>query len=244
MPKASTFYEPRSHALPCPWPVAGDALRAVRPRPGAASPILRDAGQQRSHAQGLPECDTPFLVWCAAHGVEPLSAVEPIHVAAFVKVLEKEFSAPTVKQHLAALRMLFDWLVTGHILDTNPAHAVRGPKHVVRKGKTPALSPDEIRQLLDSIEAETLMGLRDRALIALMTYTFARVGAAVKMRVEDYFIQGRRNWVRMQEGGEEHQVPCHHRLDEYLHAYFQRAGIEPDAKGYLFRSMTSKAGTK
>lgn len=77
--------------------------------------------------------------------------------------------------------MLFDWLVTGHILEVNPAHAVRGPKHVVRKGKTPVLSPEKIRQLLDSIEPATLIGLRDRA---LMTYTFARVGAAVKMRVE------------------------------------------------------------
>ena len=81
----------------------------------------------------------------------------------------------------------------GARLEFNPAHAVRGPKHVVRKGKTPVLSPEEVRQLLGSIEAETLMGLRDRALIALMTYTFARVGAAVKMRVEDYFIQGRRS---------------------------------------------------
>jgi site-specific recombinase XerD len=118
-----------------------------------------------------------FSAWCEQHGLQDLSAVEPIHVAAFVKSLEKEFSAPTVKQHLAALRMLFDWLVTGHILEVNPAHAVRGPKHIVRKGKTPVLSLEEIRLLLDSIEAGTLMGLRDRALIALMTYTFSRVGA-------------------------------------------------------------------
>jgi len=142
-----------------------------------------------------------FSTWCEAHGLHELFSVEPIHIAAFVKALEKEFSAPTVKQHLAALRMLFDWLVTGHVIEVNPAHAVRGPKHVVRKGKTPVLAPEEIRQLLDSIEAETLMGLRDRALIALMTYTFARVGAALKMRVEDYFIQGRRSWVRLQEKG-------------------------------------------
>jgi site-specific recombinase XerD len=184
-----------------------------------------------------------FSAWCEEHGIQELSGVEPIHIAAFVKFLEKEFSAPTVKQHLAALRMLFDWLVTGHVLEMNPAHAVRGPKYIVRKGKTPVLSPEEIRQLLDSIEAETLMGLRDRALIALMTYTFARVGAAIKMRVEDYFVQGRRSWVRLREkGGKQHEVPCHHRLDEYLHAYIQGAGLESDPKGFLFRSMASKAG--
>src|SRR4051812_8303368 len=118
------------------------------------------------------------------------------------------------------------------------------PSTSSRKGKTPVLSPDEIRQLLESIEIETLMGLRDRALIALMTYTFARVGAALKMRVADYFMQGRRSWVRMQEkGGKEHEVPCHHRLDEYLHDYIHQAGIENDPKGFLFRSMTSKTGT-
>ena len=126
-----------------------------------------------------------FSAWCEETGIRELSSVEPIHIAGFVKRLEKDFSSPTVKQHLAALRMLFDWLVTGHVLEVNPAHAARGPKHVVRKGKTPVLSTGEIRLLLDSIEVETIMGLRDRELIALMTHTFSRVGAAIKMRVED-----------------------------------------------------------
>jgi len=72
------------------------------------------------------------------------------------------------KQHLAALRMLFDWPVTGHVIETNPAHAVRGPKYVVKKGKTPVLNPDEARALLDSIDTASLPGLRDRALIGLM----------------------------------------------------------------------------
>ena len=75
-----------------------------------------------------------FAQWCEALGIGELTAVEPIHVAAFIKQLQGEVSAPTVKQHLAALRMLFDWLVTGHVLDMNPAHAVHGPKYVVKKG--------------------------------------------------------------------------------------------------------------
>jgi site-specific recombinase XerC len=116
-----------------------------------------------------------FADWCDKHGLRDLVDVEPIHVAAFVKDLQGSFSAPTVKQHLAALRMLFDWLVTGHIIETNPAHAVRGPKYVVKRGKTPVLASDEARQLLDSIDASTLKGLRDRALIGVMVYTFARV---------------------------------------------------------------------
>jgi integrase/recombinase XerD len=69
-------------------------------------------------------------------------------------------------------------------LPANSAHPVRGPKHSVKKGKTPVLNTDETRELLEAIETDTVMGLRDRALIALMVYTFARVGAAVKVRVE------------------------------------------------------------
>jgi integrase/recombinase XerD len=94
---------------------------------------------------------------------------------------------PTVKQRLAALRMLFDWMVVGQVLPVNPAHAVRGPKHTQRRGKTPVLQADEARALLDAIDISSLPGLRDRALIGLMVYTFSRVGAAVAMKVEDYF---------------------------------------------------------
>src|ERR1700716_3024114 len=94
-------------------------------------------------------------------------------------------AAPGVKQQLAAVRMLFDWLITGQVLPTNPAAAVRGPKHVVKTGKTPVLEGAEWRKLLNSIPATTLRDLRDRALIATLTYSFARISAALKMKVED-----------------------------------------------------------
>jgi hypothetical protein len=81
--------------------------------------------------------------------------------------------------------MLFDWLITGQVLPTNPAAAVRGPKHVVKTGKTPVLEGTEWRKLLNSIPATTLRDLRDRALIATLTYSFARISAALKMKVED-----------------------------------------------------------
>ena len=143
--------------------------------------------------------------------------MQAFHVAAFVKDLQGQFTPPTVKQHLAAIRMLFDWLVTGHVIDTNPAHAVRGPKYVVKKGKTPVLDAGEARALLDAIPDDTLVGLRDRALIGVMVYTFARINAVLEMKVKDYFIQGRRGWVRLHEkGGKEHEVPCHHTLERFL----------------------------
>ena len=184
-----------------------------------------------------------FADWCAAHGLQQLDQVQAFHVAAFVKHLQGQFAPPTVKQHLAALRMLFDWLVTGHVIAVNPAHAVRGPKYVVRKGKTPVLQADEARTLLDMIDTGTLIGLRDRALIGTMVYTFARVNAALGMKVKDYFIQGRRGWVRLHEkGGKEHEVPCHHTLERFLDDYIAAAGIAGDADGPLFRSVGWRTG--
>ena len=120
---------------------------------------------------------------------------------------------PSVKQHLAAIRQLFDYLVTGGILPLNPAGSVRGPKYVVKRGKTPVLSADQARQLLDSIDVTELSGLRDRALIGVMVYSFARVSAVATLRVEDYFEHGKRAWLRLHEkGGKRHEVPCHHNL--------------------------------
>ena len=178
-----------------------------------------------------------FAQWCDAHGIGQLADVEPFHVAAFVKEMQQDFTAPTVKQHLAALRMLFDWLVTGHVLDTNPAHAVRGPRYVVTKGKTPVLAADEARALLDAIPTGSLIGLRDRALIGVMVYTFARVNAVIGMKVKDYYTQGRRGWVRLHEkGGKEHDVPCHHTLEAFLDEYLAAAAIKGDAPGPLFRT--------
>ena len=110
----------------------------------------------------------------------------------FAAPIDAQSSKPAVKQHLAAIRMLFDWLVTGHIMETNPAHAVRGPKHSVRKGKTSVLSAEEMHELLAAIDNTSLLGFRDRALIALMGSTFARVGAATGMRIQDYYVQKRR----------------------------------------------------
>ena len=160
---------------------------------------------------------------------------------------------PTVKQHLASLRMLFDWLITGQVIEANPAAAVRAAKHVVKKGKTPVLKADEARELLDSIplkigpepkEGEpdnrppSLIGLRDRALIAVMVFSFARISAALGMKVEDYYTEGRRAWFRLHEkGGKRHEVPAHHNAEDYLDAYIAAAGIAGEKKTPLFRSI-------
>ena len=119
-----------------------------------------------------------------------LADIEAITCRGLYPRAGKDFEKPTVEQHLAAIRMLFDWLVTGQVVATNPAHSVRGPKRVVKSGKTTVLTGEQARQLLGFVNVSALVGLRDCALIAVMTFAFARVGAAVAMRVEDYFPEG------------------------------------------------------
>jgi integrase/recombinase XerC len=184
-----------------------------------------------------------FLAWCADAGVPSIAVVQPVHVAAWIEASMRALAAPSVKQRLAAIRHLFDWLVNGQVMPANPAHSVRGPRHVVTSGQTPVLDPAEARALLDRINVITHAGLRDRALIGLMVYSFARIGAALGMTVEDVYTQNRRLWVRLREkGGKRHTMPCHHNLEEYLTAYLDRAGLRDDPKGPLFRTIGRGTG--
>ena len=164
-----------------------------------------------------------FTDWGAAQGLQDLHQIRPLLVAAYVEqMLADGFSKPTVKQHLAAIRKLFDWMVSGGVLELNPASSVESPKHIVRKGKTPALDADQTRQLLDGIPTETIAGLRDRALIGTMVYTFGRVSAVLNMQVGDYFQSGKRWCFRLHEkGGKYHEVPAHHNAEAYVDAYIE-----------------------
>lgn len=129
---------------------------------------------------------------------------------------------------------MFDWLVTGQVVPVNPAASVRAPRHIVKSGKTLVLEPDEARMLLDSIDVSTPAGLRDRALVGLMVHSFARIGAALAITVEDVFVQRRRLWGRLwKKGGKQHEMPCHHNLETYLHAYIDGAGLAADSKSAL-----------
>lgn len=231
----------------------GNSLAAA---PGPVVPaLIADAGEKASlkflefftanirnknTRQAYLRAVLQFTDWCEQHEFA-LEHISPVIVAAYIEQLGQEHSAPTVKQHLAAIRMLFDYLVVGQVIPFNPAAAVRGPKHVVKKGKTPVLDAEETRQLLDGISLDTIAGLRDRALIGVMVYSFARVGAVVGMDVEDYYQNGRRCWFRLHEkGGKFHEVPAHHKAEEYMDAYLDAAGIAGERKTPLFRSMDRK----
>lgn len=201
---------------------------------------LSNANTRRAYARAAAD----FATWCSGPaGITELRDIEPVHVAAYIETLRARLKPPSVKQQLAAIRMLFDWLVIGQQLATNPAAPVRGPKYSIKKGKTPVLTAPEARALLDAIDTTTLVGLRDRALIGLMLFTFARVGAAVAMQVEDAYVEGGRIRVRLHEkGGKLHAVPCNIMLERYLLAYIDGAGLRADPKGFLFRTARGTTG--
>lgn len=177
-----------------------------------------------------------FMDWVEQRQLS-LAQIRPLVVATYIENLAQELSAPSVKQHLAAIRGLFDYLVTGHVVIFNPASSVRGPKHVVQEGKTPILEPEELRTLFESIDTNTLLGLRDRALLGVLLYSFARISAAVGLKVKDYRHLGRSSYFRFHEkGGKVKDVPVHHKAQEYLDAYMEAAQLEQDPKGWLFRA--------
>lgn len=137
---------------------------------------IRNPHTRRAYARAASD----FLTWCADAGVSSITAVQPLHVASWVELQTRTHAASTVKQRLAAIRHLFDWLVTGQVVPVNSAASVRSPSHTVRTCATPVLDPAEARQLLDSIDVSTPIGLRDRALIALMV--FRSRGSARRLR--------------------------------------------------------------
>ena len=206
---------------------------------------IRNKNTREAYYRGVCK----FFAWCEARGVRELTQVEPLLVAAFIEQETEAHQAQTVKQELAAIRKLFDYLVTGQIVPFNPASSVRGPSYSIDIGKTPVLSREDARQLLESIPVAykdgrpDLLGLRDRALIGLMVYSFARVSAVVGMKVSDYRQNGKRFEISLHEkGGKFHRLPVHHKAEEYLDAYLEAAGFGEEKKSPLWRSADGKSG--
>jgi len=227
---------PSRGALPVPALIARDGEATSRRFLEFFTVNIRNRNTREAYARAAGQ----FLAWCEARGFQ-LETIEPMVVAAYVEQLTAERAPQTVKQHLAGIRMLFDWLVIGQVLPHNPAHAVRGPRYSYKKGKTPVLTAKEARQLLNSIDTSHVVGLRDRALLGVMVFSFARVSAVVGMKVEDYYPTGKRWWLRLHEkGGKFHEVPAHHLAEEYLDAYLDAAGLRAERKGPLFRSAMGR----
>jgi site-specific recombinase XerD len=117
------------------------------------------------------------LAWAERAGYQDLEDIEPITVAAYIETLQRQTAPPTVKQHIAAIRMLFSWLTEKGVLAMNPAPEVKTERFSRTEGKTPAFVEGEVQTLLGAVDASTHTGLRDRALLGTLDYTFSRIGA-------------------------------------------------------------------
>lgn len=194
---------------------------------------IRNAGTRTVYLRAVKR----YCNWCEVSAI-PIDLIEPVIVATYIEQLQQSLAAPTVKQHLAAIRMLFDYLVTGGVLRSNPAASVKGPKVVVVKGRTPVLSAADTRHLLESIDTNKIAGLRDRALLGVLVYSFARITAALKMNIDDIYINGRRWWIRLKEkGGKFHEMPLHHNAEAYLLDYLDAGNLHGRKGVPLFQSV-------
>src|SRR5580692_8447262 len=200
---------------------------------------IRNANTRAAYYRAIQQ----FLAWVERAGYQDLEDIEPITVAAYIETLQRHAAPPTVKQHMAAIRMLFSWLTEKGALAMNPAREVKTERFSRAEGKTPAFVEGEVQKLLDVIEASTHTGLRDRALIGTLAYTFARIGAVVNLKVEDYYPSGKRFLLRFKEkGGKEKELPVHHKLEELLDQYLKASGLEKEPGSPLFPAALGKTG--
>lgn len=178
-----------------------------------------------------------FADWCEDRRIE-LVQVESWMLGIYIDSLETQLSIPSRKLHLAGLRKLFKWLHVKRIIAHNPATSVDAPKYSVRQGKTPILQPDEITHLFDSIELTNVAAYRDLAILAVMAYSFARVGAIVRLTGKDYYAQGKNVTFNFHEKNDKYNpVPAHHIAQKHVDEYIEVSGAFLQRELALFRSI-------
>lgn len=186
-----------------------------------------------------------FLQWCEERSIE-LPGVRPGHVSEYLTELRTQgLSDVSRKVHLAALRKYFDKLTERHVVLLNPALSVRGPRVQVSEGKTPAFERDDARLFLASIHTTDLAGLRDRAILSVLIYTAARVGAVAKLKVSDFYAGGRERWLLhfTEKGGKHREIPVRSDLRELLMRYLEASGQgSTTSDSPLFQTMDWKTG--
>lgn len=197
---------------------------------------IRNENTRQAYARAIRD----FFNWCEERGFElEQIASSPLIISGYIE--KHPGAVPTIKQHLAALRMLFDYLVKQQVVRSNPATVVRGPKQTTREGKTPILTPAQVRQLIESISLKSISGIRDRAMIGAFIYTWGRVSAVAGMKVKDYFPTGNTSVLRLHEkNGKVIDVPAHHNLQDWLDDYIRAAGIGNQPDTLLFRAIDQR----
>jgi len=197
---------------------------------------IRNDNTRRAYGRAVDR----FLRWAGRQGLA-LRSISPSAVSVYVEHLKSELAPSTIKQHLSAIRRLFGYLQAGNVLPENPAEPVRGPKHNRREGSTPILTAEEASNFIEGLPTGSIKDKRDKAIIGVLTYTFARVSAVVGLDQEDYFQAGRRRKLRLQEkGGKQRDVPLHHKATDYLETYLGSGGRLEQKDAPLFRTITRR----
>lgn len=196
---------------------------------------LRNVHTRKAYLQSI----TRFFNWCERRKLA-LERIAPKDVGQYLDSLP--FAPATKKLHLAAIRHLFDELVTRHAVILNPAASVRGERHQVIEGKTPEITIEHARRLLGSIDTDNVVGLRDRAIIGILVYTAARVGAVAKLKRQHFYDAGDQSCLRFTEkGGKSREVPARHDLQGFITDYLKAAELMNSEKGTpLFRSAVGR----
>lgn len=214
--------------------------------------LIRDAGDSASRAfleffaasirnrntrEAYARACGRFLDWCHGCGLT-LAGIQPLIVATYIESLEARQSVASIKLEMAAIRMMFDALAEKQVITGNPARSVRGPKHAIIEGATPAFAVPQAQALLKSIDTTNVIGLRDRALLSTLIYTGARVSAVCQLQVRDFQLDGAGRTFRFREkGGKQRKIPCRHDLAAMMEAYLAAAGIGGESDTPLFRSV-------
>jgi integrase/recombinase XerD len=243
-PKPSVDLVPADQNLPSSLP---SQLPEILLRAGPAAVFaaeefffgtIRNANTRAAYLRAIKR----FLAWCEERKLE-LVRISPKDVGQYMDWLqEKNLGVATRKQHLAGIRHFLDGMVTRHAILLNPALSVRGERYQVIEGKTPEITVAGARDLLNSIKTDKLVGLRDRAIVAMLIYTAARAGAVAKLKRGSFYHAGDQWMVHFDEkGGKSREIPVRHDLEQIVTAYIDAAGLDAEPKDTpLFRTAYRK----
>ena len=182
-----------------------------------------------------------FLAFCSARGHE-LESVKAYHVGSWLD--QHPGSRSTQRQHLAAVRLLFDSLMMRGVVEYNPAARARPPRLIRESSHTSVFEEAEIVAFLDSISPDSLKNIRDKALFCVLLYSWCRVSALINLTVADYYERGGTRWFRFQEKrGKEHEVPVHSKAKEAVDLWLERSYLTSNPSAPLFTPFSKNRET-
>lgn len=196
---------------------------------------LRNGNTIDAYRRGLSQ----FFEWVERQGIRELGDIQTLDVAAYIK--QHPLAPPTVNMHLSAIRGFFRWFVEEGKLDSDPAKAVRRLKNVVERGKTPAISKEEAHRLLASLPLNHVIEFRDRAIMGVLLYSWARISATLDMNGRDFYLDQGHWWISFTDkGSKKRHLPLNRTAARYLREYLKRAGIRDEPDAPLFRPTDGK----